>query len=322
MPLRGMLPLGLAATLALAAAGDAADDPATAELMRLENGAMERWRRGDPMGWTEIAAPEVTYVDPGLTRPIAGLEEYTRYLEALKGKILYDGSDFMQPKAAVYGDVAILTFNYRGHTKKADGSVEWNAPWNTTEVYARQDGRWKIIHTHWSYVRHVAPDRVEVPVPAGRVQQPPAGVLGELMKLESAAMERYRKGDVLAFSEISLPSVTYFDSGTPRRLDGLTALKEEMTRQAGQTSYDVMEFIEPIAQVHGDTAVLFYRFFSTTLRPDGSVAHRQAWNCSEVFTKANDQWRIAHTHWSLIGGRPAPDAPATDPGLSGPGREP
>jgi ketosteroid isomerase-like protein len=315
MPTHGMLPLGLAATLAVAVAGEAGDQPSAVEqeLMRLENGAMERWRRGDPMGWTEIAAPEVTYVDPGLTRPIVGIEEYTRYLEALKGKILYDGSDFMQPKAAVYGDVAILTYNYRGYAKRPDGSVEWHTPWNTTEVYARQDGRWKIIHTHWSYIRHEPPDRVEVPVPAGRVQQPPAGVLGELMRLESAAMERYRKGDPLAFCALSLPSVTYFDSGTPHRLEGLAALKEEMGRQAGQTSYDVMEFIEPIVQVHRDAAVLFYRFFSTTLRPDGSVAHRQAWNCTEVFTRTNSQWRIAHTHWSLIGGQPAPERPANDP---------
>ncbi|MEW5983133.1 MAG: nuclear transport factor 2 family protein [Acidobacteriota bacterium] len=294
------------------------NDPAAVEreLMRLEDGAMERWRRGDPMGWAEIAAPEVTYVDPGLTRPIVGLEEYTRYLEGLKGKIHYDGSDFMQPKAAVYGDVAILTFTYRGYTKKPDGSVEWNLAWNTTEVYARQDGRWKIIHTHWSYVRHDAPDRVDVPVPVVRVPQEPAGVLGELMKLESAGMERYRKGDPLAFCAISLPSVTYFDSGTPRRVEGLASLKEEMAKQAGQTSYDVMEFIEPIVQVHGGTAVLFYRFFSTSLRPDGSTADRQAWNCTEVFTKADGQWWIAHTHWSLIGGQPAPRAtagPETDP---------
>jgi ketosteroid isomerase-like protein len=86
-----------------------------------------------------------------------------------------------------------------------------------------------------------------------------------------------------------------------------------MARQAGRTSYDVMEFIEPIAQVHGDTAVLFYRFFSTTLGPNGSVAQRQAWNCTEVFTKQDGQWRIAHTHWSLIGGRPASDRPVPDP---------
>jgi ketosteroid isomerase-like protein len=302
-------------TLAAAVAGEAADQPSAVEqeLMRLESAAMERWRRGDPMGWAEIAAPEVTYVNPGLTRPIVGLEEYMRYLETLKGKILYDGSDFMQPKAAVYGDVAILTFNYRGYSKKSDGCLEWQAPWNTTKVYARLDGRWKAIHTHWSYIGHDAPDRVEVPVPVVRTQPPPSGVLGELMKLESAAMERYRKGDAVAFVANCLPSVTYFDSGTPRRLESLAALKEEMAKQAGQTSYDVMEFIEPIVQVHGDTAVLFYRFFSTNLRPDGSVGQRQAWNCTEVFTRTSGQWRIAHTHWSLIGGRPAPDRPTTNP---------
>jgi hypothetical protein len=41
--------LGLAAALAQAAAGEAADDPSAVqqELMRLEDAAMERWRQGD-----------------------------------------------------------------------------------------------------------------------------------------------------------------------------------------------------------------------------------------------------------------------------------
>lgn len=298
--------LGLAPALALAAAGEAADDPSAVqqELMRLEDGAMERWRQGDPMGWSEIAAPEVTYVDPSLTRPLVGREAYTRHLETLKGKISYGASEYMRPKASVYGDVAVLTFNYRGSTRTEDGTVHQFVPWDTTEVYARVDGQWRIIHTHWSYVEHTAPDRVEVPVPVLRAQEDPAGALRELMMLETAAMERYRRGDALAFCEISAPSVTYFDNGTPQRIDGLSALKEEMGRRSGRTSYDVMEFLDPRAQVHGDTAVLLYRFLSTTLRPDGAVARRQAWNCTEVYAKLDGQWRIVHTHWSLIGGQP------------------
>ncbi len=30
-------------------------------ILSLENGAMERWRHGDPWGWTEISAEEITY---------------------------------------------------------------------------------------------------------------------------------------------------------------------------------------------------------------------------------------------------------------------
>jgi ketosteroid isomerase-like protein len=184
-------------TLAAAPAGGAADEPGAVEreLMRLENGAMERWRKGDPMGWAEIAAPEVTYVDPGLPKPIVGLEAYSRYLGELKGKILYDGSEFVRPKVAVYGDMAVLTFNYQATTRQADGTEKRHAPWNTTEIYARLGGAWKIIHTHWSYINHVLPDQVEIPLPVELQDKADEGVAGELLALERAAMLRWRRGD-------------------------------------------------------------------------------------------------------------------------------
>lgn len=273
-------------------------------LMTLETGAMERWRNGDPMGWAEISAPEVTYVDPGLTKPIVGREEYASYLEKLKGKIHYQGSEFIQPKIEVYGDVAVLTYVYRSTVENPDGPAGQSTLWNTTEVYARLDGGWKIIHTHWSYLNHGLPDRLELPLPVELTPKTYPGVLGELMALETSAMERYRKGDPFGFTDISAPAVTYFDTGTPHRLDGLAALKEEMGRRIGRIRYDVMEFIEPMVQIHGDTAVIFYRFLSTSLRPDGSIDRRMPWNCTEIFSKADGGWRIVHTHWSLINGRP------------------
>jgi ketosteroid isomerase-like protein len=306
MRLSMTLSAGCACALVAAVACRAADEPSAVEreLMKLEDGAMERWRNGDPMGWAEIAAPEVTYIDPGLTKPVVGLEEYSHYLEALKGKIHYQGSEYRHPKAAVYGDVAVLTYNYQATDQESDGTTKRYPAWNTTEVYARLSGAWKIIHTHWAHIRHVAPDRVEVPVPVTRVPDTKATVFAELMRLETDAMERYRKGDPFGFTDISIPAVTYFDSRTLSRVDGLAALKAEMAQRAGKIHYDVMDFVEPIVQVHGDTAVLFYRFFSTSLRPDGAVTERTAWNCTEVFAKVGGKWRIVHTQWSLIGGRP------------------
>jgi ketosteroid isomerase-like protein len=222
----------------------------------------------------------------------------------LKGKIFYQGSEFIDPKIEIYGDVAVMTYNYRSTVKNTDGSVKSQTQWNTTEVYARLDGGWKIIHTHWSYLNHGLPARLELPIPVELTSKTYPGVLGELMALESSAMERYRKGDPFGFTDISAPAVTYFDTGTPHRLDGLGALKEEMGRRVGKIRYDVMEFIEPMVQVHGDTAVFFYRFLSTSLRPDGSIERRMPWNCTEVFAKSEGKWRIVHTHWSLINGQP------------------
>ena len=271
-------------------------------LLSIEKGAMERWRNADPMGWVEISAPEVTYIDPGLTKPIEGLPEYTKYLEGFIGKVRYDRSEFINPRVAVHGDAAVLTYNYRSTRLGPDGSIAKQTLWNTTEVYSRIGGEWKIIHTHWSYVRHKRPESVEVPVPVEPSQAPHAGTLGELMALEAGAMERWRKGDPWGFIEISAPDVTYFDTGTPARLDGLRALQAEYAGRAGKIGYDVMDFLAPKAQVHGDLAVLTYRFLSSVLKTGGSVASRTPWNCTEVFARIGGRWKIVHTHWSYIYG--------------------
>lgn len=270
--------------------------------MSLENGAMERWRRGDPWGWTEICAEEVTYIDPGLTKPIEGLDAYKEYLKQVEGKIDYQISEFIDPKIKRYGNLAVLAYNYRDAKTEADGSIVEESHWNSTEVYCLIDDKWKIVHTHWSYIDHKLPEQTEVPV---LVRQPKIeyfGVLGELMALESAAMERWRKGDPWGFTDLSALEVTYFDTGTPKRLDGLEALKAEYAKRVGNIHYDVMEFIDPKVQVHGDAAVLFYRFFSTYLNSDGSIAWRIPWNCTEVFSKVDGKWKIVHTHWSYING--------------------
>ena len=164
------------------------------------------------------------------------------------------------------------------------------------------DGKWKIVHTHWSYINHRLPEQTEVPVLVKQPTMEYNGALGELMALESAAMERWRKGDPWGFTDICAPDVTYFDTGTPKRIDGLEALKAEYAKRVGKIHYDVMEFIDPKVQSYGDAAVLFYRFFSTYLNADGSIARRIPWNCTEVFSKIDGEWKIVHTHWSYING--------------------
>jgi len=271
-------------------------------ILSLEKGAMERWRNGDPWGWAEISAGQVSYVDPGLTRPIVGLEAYRAYLKQIEGQVHYQVSEFIDPRVVILGDGAILSYNYRSTSTTPGGAVLSQALWNTTEVYFRLEGKWQIVHTHWSFVRHKLPASLEVPIPVELSTREYPGTLGEVMALESAAMERWRKGDPWGFIEISTPEVTYFDSGTPQRINGLQALKAEYACREGQIHYDVMEFIDPRVQVCEDMAVLFYRFFSTTLNVDGSISSRTPWNCSEVFVRTRGGWKTAHTHWSLIKG--------------------
>jgi hypothetical protein len=172
-------------------------------IFSLEREAVERWRKGDPWGWAEISAEEVIYVDPGLTKPIVGLEAYKTYLKQLEGKVHYHRSEFIDPKMVVIGEAAVLTYNYRSTVISSENTRAGQTLWNVTEVYFRLAGRWQIAHAHWSYVKHHLPERVEVPIPVQLSPHKYEGVLGEVMGLEMAAMERWRKGDPWGFIGIS-----------------------------------------------------------------------------------------------------------------------
>ncbi len=127
-------------------------------VFRLEDGAMERWRQGDPMRWVEIAADDISYIDPALPGPVVGVEAYREYLKPIVGKVAYDASEYVKPRVARYGDMAVLTYNYHSLSKDKDGALKRTSFWNTTEVYCLIAGQWKIVHTHWSYIGHHLPE--------------------------------------------------------------------------------------------------------------------------------------------------------------------
>ena len=129
------------------------EDGLLSELLTLEDTAMERWRRGDPWGFWELSAPAVSYFDPETDGRVDGEEGLRALYVSVDGEIHYDVSEYIKPRVQAFGDVAVLTYQYRSADLLDDGSVSSGTRWNTTEVFARIDGRWRIIHTHWSYAR-------------------------------------------------------------------------------------------------------------------------------------------------------------------------
>ena len=196
----------------------------------------------------------------------------------------------------------MLSYNYRSTVVSPEGEVKSQTPWNATEVYFRRNDEWRIVHTHWSYISHRLPERVEIPLTIETSPLKYERVLGELMALELGAMGRWHKGDPWGFTDISAPEVTYFDPGTPQRINGLEALLIEYGQRESLIYYDLMDFIEPQVRFGGDLAVLYYRYLSTWVNPDGVIAQRTPWNCSEVYQRMDEGWRIIHTHWSFIRG--------------------
>lgn len=111
--------------------------------------ALERWGEGDPSGYLEISAPDVSYFDPFLERRIDGLDALAAWYELLRGTIHIDRYELIAPKVLVCGEAAVLTFNlvsYSGATTMR---------WNCTEVYRKDESDWCIVQTHWSIAQHL-----------------------------------------------------------------------------------------------------------------------------------------------------------------------
>ena len=135
----------LMATLSCGRAGNASD---TGRIIALERSALDRWGKGDPQGYLETYAAEVTYFDPMVGRRLDGLPVVRRVLASISGKVRVDRFEMIDPQVRIYGDVAVLTFNLVDYVAGGDDTLR--VGWNSTEVYRRLNGSWRIVHSHWS----------------------------------------------------------------------------------------------------------------------------------------------------------------------------
>src|SRR5687768_2711800 len=92
------------------------------DVIAMERAALDRWGAGDPRGYLEIMADEVTYFDPVQERRIDGLAAMTVMLEGWTGKIQVDRYDMVRPLVQAHGDAALLTFNLVSYRRRTDGT--------------------------------------------------------------------------------------------------------------------------------------------------------------------------------------------------------
>ncbi len=96
---------------------------------------------------------DYTEFNPTVPIRIDGKALNARFYEAGSS----DGSaslaaEMINPRVQVYGDAAILTYNFVGISRDKDGKV---APNNavSTRVYANIGGKWQLVHGHFSAVK-------------------------------------------------------------------------------------------------------------------------------------------------------------------------
>ncbi len=122
----------------------------------------------------------------------------------------------------------------------------------------------------------------------------------KIIGMEKAALDRWGKGDPGGYLDIMDTDITYFDPFQERRLDGLTAMKEFLKPLTGKIKVDRFDMLNPKVQRDGNMALLTFNLLSYVKQSDGTEKLAARWNSSEVYRKSGAQWKIIHSHWSLI----------------------
>jgi ketosteroid isomerase-like protein len=151
---RTLIPALLVSTTMAACAPRSFNAPVPAnELIALERSALDRWSKGDPGGFFAIYADEITYFDPTRERRIEGIAAMRAILEPVAGKFTIPRYEILNPKVQGEGNVAVLTYNLVNYTRHADGTERPLNRWNSSTVFRRVDGNWRVIHSHWSFTK-------------------------------------------------------------------------------------------------------------------------------------------------------------------------
>ena len=123
------------------------EESVAGKIIALERAALDRWGKGDPDGFLEISAPDVSYFDPFTERRLDGIAALRALYDQIRGKIKVDRDEIINPRVQVLGDTAVLTIQFVSHG--SEGAMHWNC----TEVYRSFGDAWKIVHTHWSFTK-------------------------------------------------------------------------------------------------------------------------------------------------------------------------
>ncbi len=126
-------------------------------------------------------------------------------------------------------------------------------------------------------------------------------ILYILMAQVRTALDRWGKGDVQGPLDLYASDFTYFDPMQEKRVDGIEAIRKIYTPIAGKVKIARYEIIAPKVQQYDDVAVLTFNLVDDVIEePDGPGNVRQSWNCTQVYVRIDDKWRVVHEHWSFV----------------------
>lgn len=118
------------------------------EIIALEKSALDKWFKGDISGYEKLwSERSFTYFDAAVSERVDDYATIKKFLYSISGKLSADTYDFRKPRVQFGKDMAVLTYQLFAKTNLID--MEYNC----IEIFQKEDGRWRVIHSTWSVIR-------------------------------------------------------------------------------------------------------------------------------------------------------------------------
>ena len=105
---------------------------------------MDGWLQGSPDEFLTLAGADITFFHSTQRERLVGVQAVKALCESYRGRPLFDRYAIREPRVAVSGRTAVLTYLFTTQ----NGTIVRH--WHATVVYRDGAAGWRVIHSHFS----------------------------------------------------------------------------------------------------------------------------------------------------------------------------
>ena len=117
-----------------------------------------------------------------------------------------------------------------------------------------------------------------------------------IIKNENEALQRWGNRDVWGYLNLFTEDASYYDPNTKVKLNGYEAIKSYIVPWNGKIYVPSYKMVNIDVKVDGNIGVLTYNIYNFNEKGDTT----ELWNSKEIYEKIKDDWKILHSHWSIV----------------------
>lgn len=126
--------------------GVAAAESVGSKVIALERRTMDGWLQGSPDEFLKLVDADITFFHSTQPERLVGAQAVRALCESYRGRPLFDRYAIGEPRVAVSGHTAVLTYLFTTQ----NGTIV--RQWHATVVYRTGAAGWRVIHSHFSQV--------------------------------------------------------------------------------------------------------------------------------------------------------------------------